>query len=88
MRTHLRSLSQILASSSTLFVHAQTGPGGVGNSANNVLWLRADMGVTTVGPAVTNWADQSGNGNNATSPSVAAAASAGLRSGRPRTALP
>lgn len=72
MRTHLRSLSHILASSSTLFVQAQTGPGGVGNSANNVLWLRADMGVTTVGPAVTNWADQSGNGNNATSPSVAA----------------
>jgi hypothetical protein len=30
------------------------------------LWLKADAGVTTSGSNVTAWADQSGNGNNAT----------------------
>jgi hypothetical protein len=30
------------------------------------LWLKADAGVTTNGSNVTAWADQSGNGNNAT----------------------
>src|SRR5262245_24839304 len=35
------------------------------------LWLRADQGVTTDGSGnVTAWADQSGNGNNATSSGV------------------
>jgi hypothetical protein len=29
------------------------------------LWLKADAGVTLSGPNVTGWADQSGNGNNA-----------------------
>ncbi|MFD2568420.1 hypothetical protein, partial [Pseudotenacibaculum haliotis] len=33
--------------------------------AGNILWLRADIGVTGVGE-VTNWADQSGNSFNAT----------------------
>ena len=33
--------------------------------AGNILWLRADIGVTGVGE-VTNWADQSGSGFNAT----------------------
>ena len=33
--------------------------------AGNILWLRADIGVTGVGQ-VTNWADQSGSGFNAT----------------------
>jgi hypothetical protein len=32
------------------------------------LWLKADAGVTLSGSNVTSWADQSGNGNNATSP--------------------
>lgn len=50
---------------------AQTGPGGVGAAASNMLWLRADLGVTTAGAAVTGWSDRSGNANNATSPSVA-----------------
>lgn len=30
------------------------------------LWLKADAGVTESGGSVTSWADQSGNGNNAT----------------------
>lgn len=33
------------------------------------LWLKADAGVALDGPSVTNWADQSGNNNNATAPS-------------------
>src|SRR5205085_2032632 len=33
------------------------------------VWLKADAGVTTgAGSAVTKWADQSGNGNDATQP--------------------
>jgi len=51
---------------------AQSGPGGVGSNANNVLWLRADNGVNTVGTSVTGWLDRSGNNNNANAPSVAA----------------
>jgi hypothetical protein len=35
------------------------------------LWLKADAGVTLSGANVTAWADQSGNGNNATSPAIA-----------------
>jgi hypothetical protein len=50
---------------------AQSGPGGVGNGAGatgqprNVIWLRADAGVTQSG-TVDAWADQSGNGLIAT----------------------
>ncbi len=43
--------------------------------ANLMLWLDADKGITTSGTAVTSWADQSGNGKNATggtSPSLVA----------------
>lgn len=45
---------------------AQTGPGGVGNSANNAFWIRADLGTstTTNGSPVSTWQDVSGNGNN------------------------
>ncbi|HLP12340.1 MAG TPA: T9SS type A sorting domain-containing protein [Flavobacteriales bacterium] len=53
-------------------VSSQTGPGGCGSSANNVLWLDANKGVTLVGGGVDLWNDQSGNGNNAT-PNGAAA---------------
>lgn len=35
-------------------------------SANMLLWLRSDVGVSTSSGAVTSWADQSGFGNNAT----------------------
>jgi hypothetical protein len=34
------------------------------------LWLKADAGVTASGTNVTQWADQSGNGNNVTAPAV------------------
>jgi hypothetical protein len=34
------------------------------------LWLKADAGVTLSGSNVTAWADQSGNGNNAISPTI------------------
>lgn len=61
-------------------VGAQTGPGGVGGSATNVLWLSADNGVfngagnpATNGNDVQTWSDRSGNGRDATQ------ATAGLR---------
>ena len=44
-------------------------------TANLMMWLDADKGITTSGTAVTSWADQSGNGKNATggtSPSLVA----------------
>ncbi|MEM8485676.1 MAG: T9SS type A sorting domain-containing protein [Bacteroidota bacterium] len=44
--------------------HAQTAPGGV--STNLDLWLKADAGVTESVGAVSAWADQSTNSNNAT----------------------
>lgn len=52
---------------------AQTGPGGIGSSTTNVLWLSADYGAYSdagVTPAVNNdnvrqWNDRSGNGKNA-----------------------
>lgn len=52
---------------------AQTGPGGVGNAGNNVLWLSADSAVYSdagVTPAansnnVAQWNDRSGNARNA-----------------------
>ena len=34
------------------------------------LWLKADAGVTVDGDFVTAWADQSGNGNNCSSPNA------------------
>lgn len=55
-----------------LSAFGQTGPGGVGNSTSNVLWLDANFSVTRSGTAVTAWNDRSGNGNNATPPSAAA----------------
>lgn len=47
-------------------VCAQTGPAGVGSPASNIIWLKADAGTstTTSGSGVSQWNDQSGNGNN------------------------
>jgi hypothetical protein len=41
------------------------------NLSNLSLWLKADAGITLSGSDITAWADQSGNGNNATSPAIA-----------------
>jgi len=51
-----------------IIVNAQSGPGGVGSSGNNLLWLKADAGTSTTvtGLPITSWLDQSGNAMNAT----------------------
>ncbi|WP_430405371.1 T9SS type A sorting domain-containing protein [Fluviicola sp.] len=56
----LTFLSALLTFSS----FGQTGPAGVGTSATNVLWLKADAGTSTStnGSPVASWNDQSGNG--------------------------
>ncbi|MBS1638150.1 MAG: T9SS type A sorting domain-containing protein [Bacteroidetes bacterium] len=48
------------------YSHAQTGPAGIGGTSTNMLWLKADVGVTnaTNNASVSAWNDQSGNGNN------------------------
>ncbi|MES2515066.1 MAG: T9SS type A sorting domain-containing protein [Bacteroidota bacterium] len=47
---------------------SQTGPAGIGTSVNNVLWLKADKGTSSSinNTAISNWADQSGNGISVT----------------------
>lgn len=47
---------------------SQSGPAGVGTSANNVLWLKADAGTSTTvdGTGISTWTDQSGNVNTVT----------------------
>lgn len=49
------------------FSFGYVGPGGVGNSVDNVLWLRANSGTstTTNGSSISSWNDQSGNTNHA-----------------------
>lgn len=42
----------------------KTGPGGVGDANSLALWLRGDEGVPASG-SVSEWLDQSGNGNDA-----------------------
>jgi hypothetical protein len=70
----MKALSLVIFFSATSFVlFGQTGPGGVGNSATNVLWLCADNGVynnagTTLasnGNDVQQWNDRSGSARNA-----------------------
>jgi len=48
-------------------VSAQTGPGGVGSSTDNLYWLRADSitGISDGNP-ITTWEDVSGNNNDVT----------------------
>lgn len=43
---------------------SQKGPGGVGNSSTNSLWLKADQGTSTTvnNASVSSWQDRSGNG--------------------------
>jgi hypothetical protein len=51
---------------SIALLSAQTGPGGVGNSTNNVIWLDGDIVTIASNPNIGTWPDQSGNGNNFT----------------------
>lgn len=67
-----RSLTAILCCVISHVMYAQSGPGGVGSSLSNVLWLDPTKGITLVGGAVNVWSDQSGNGNHATASSAAA----------------
>ncbi|MEW7290753.1 Calx-beta domain-containing protein [Aquimarina sp. 2304DJ70-9] len=65
--TLLTTVMLLWIGSTSLFAQS---PGGVGTT-DVILWLRADAGVTTtVGNEITQWADQSGNNNNATPPNV------------------
>tara|TARA_R110002049_G_scaffold306731_1_gene505702 strand:- start:1535 stop:3373 length:1839 start_codon:yes stop_codon:yes gene_type:complete len=50
---------------SVILSFGQFGPGGVGNSTNNGIWLRADQFSGADGDPVATWEDQSGNGNDA-----------------------
>jgi len=43
---------------------SQTGPGGVGNSSNNVIWLNGDIFTYSTDPNISSWDDQSGNSND------------------------
>lgn len=52
-------------------IFSQTGPGGVGNSTTNVLWLNPNYGMIISGSNVTGWNDLSGNGNNVSQSNVA-----------------
>ncbi len=70
MRLALIALAFAFFAKSVVF--AQSGPGGVGNAAGstgqpqNVLWLKANTGVSSSGGLVNSWTDQSGNNNSAT----------------------
>lgn len=54
-------------------IYSQTGPGGIGNNSNNILWLKGDGGAYTDagvtqashGQQVQQWRDCSGNNNHA-----------------------
>lgn len=61
----MRSPTAVLFLLSTQLLCAQTGPGGIGNSATNILWLDANHHVTTSSSAVVTWSDRSGNANHA-----------------------
>lgn len=65
-----KSLLLLLVTSNLSY--GQFGPGGVGTSANNKVWLDANRGLTIVAGGVNVWADQSGNAFNATANGAAA----------------
>lgn len=69
--THLRRiLFSLIILGFGLALFAQTGPGGVGSSASNILWLKANeiTGVSN-GADLLTWTDASGNANTLTAPS-------------------
>ncbi|MFP4091804.1 MAG: hypothetical protein ACLFT3_15975, partial [Cyclobacteriaceae bacterium] len=66
------ALALIVLLFNTVSLHAQTGPGGVGNAngatgqPENLMWLDASSLSLSDGAAVNSWTDRSGNGRNAT----------------------
>lgn len=62
----MKKIFTFLFLASTFSLVAQTGPGGVGNSSNNVVWLDGDLVTTGTHPYIATWPDQSGNGNDFT----------------------
>ena len=62
---HIITLSFLTLISATTV--AQTGPGGVGNSTNNILWLKADELNANNNDSIPTWDDHSGNDHDATS---------------------
>lgn len=68
MRIRLLFLSLLCIGSSSLV--SQTGPGGVGSSSSNIVWLKADeiTGLSN-GDDVLTWTDASGNSHTFTAPS-------------------
>ncbi|MBU1015933.1 hypothetical protein KJ657_02480, partial [Patescibacteria group bacterium] len=59
----IRIYDRVLTADEVSVLAGGNAPGGI--SSDLQLWLRADAGVTTSGSDVTDWADQSGNGNDA-----------------------
>ncbi len=61
----------ILGSVLANFTYSQTGPGGIGNSTTNVLWVKVDdiTGLND-GDDITTWADASGNNNDLSQPTT------------------
>lgn len=56
---------------SSQFLWAQTGPGGVGSSTSNILWLRSeDITSLLDGDDISSWSDFSGNGNDVSQPTT------------------
>lgn len=53
-----------------IYMLGNTGPGGVGNSTNNKLWLRANDLSLANGAAVASWSDVSGNSLTASNPTA------------------
>jgi len=60
-----------------------TAPFSPSDLSNLSLWLKADAGVTLSGLNVTAWADQSGNGNNATTYDVNPVYTESAKNGKP-----
>lgn len=54
----------IVFSLNSYLLHSQEGPGGVGSSSNNILWLDASAQSFADGDAVDTWVDISGNSND------------------------
>jgi len=64
----MKALAIFLMAVMPLRLFQQTGPAGVGTSATNVFWLKADAGTSSTvnNTAISAWNDASGNGMNVT----------------------